>query len=156
VAVDTLTGEYRLRRVDILHDAAVAEPGDRYRPDRGRLRPGHGLADHRGTVVGRHGRLRTHAPSTYKIPTARDVPPVFITKLLENAPNAKPTIFRSKAVGEPPFMLAIACFLAVQEAIAAAAGWPAALTLTAPATPEAVLRALSAELRQGAVLFAGA
>jgi xanthine dehydrogenase large subunit len=69
---------------------------------------------------------------------------VFNTKLLEAAPNAKPTIFRSKAVGEPPFMLAISCFLAVQEAIAAAAGWDAALTLTAPATPEAMLKALRA------------
>jgi xanthine dehydrogenase large subunit len=89
------------------------------------------------------GVLKTHAPSTYKIPTARDVPPIFNTHLLEKTPNAKPTIFRSKAVGEPPFMLAISCFLAIQEAIAAAAGWPAALTFTAPATSESVLRALN-------------
>ncbi len=90
------------------------------------------------------GQLKTHAPSTYKIPTSRDVPPVFKTRLLANAPNAKPTIFRSKAVGEPPFVLAIAGFLAVQEAVASAAGWTAALQLTAPTTPEAVLRALEA------------
>ncbi|HQU02584.1 MAG TPA: hypothetical protein PLI12_09055, partial [Acetobacteraceae bacterium] len=82
------------------------------------------------------------APSTYKIPTSRDVPPIFNTHLLADAPNAKPTIFRSKAIGEPPFTLAISCFLAIQEAVAAAAGWPAALTLCAPATPEAILRAL--------------
>jgi xanthine dehydrogenase large subunit len=70
------------------------------------------------------------------------VPPVFVTKLLDNAPNAKPTIFRSKAVGEPPFMLAIGAWLAVQDAVANASSWECALKLNAPATPEAVLRAL--------------
>src|SRR5262249_55101434 len=63
------------------------------------------------------GRLRTHGPSTYKIPGSRDVPPIFNTRLLEDAPNRAATIFRSKAIGEPPLMLAISVWLAIRDAI---------------------------------------
>jgi xanthine dehydrogenase large subunit len=77
VVVDTLTGENRSARGHPPRRRPLAEPGHRPRPDRGRLHPGHGLADHRGAGVRRDGRLTTHAPSTYKIPTAGDRPDVF-------------------------------------------------------------------------------
>ena len=87
--------------------------------------------------------MRTHAPSTYKIPTARDWPPHAQVKLLEERPNGEDTIYRSKAVGEPPLMLAISVLLAIRDAIASY-GPPGVLPdLTAPATPEAVLRSLA-------------
>jgi xanthine dehydrogenase large subunit len=144
-AIDTLTGEARILRADIIQDCGNSlNPAVDIGQIEGGFVQGLGWLMMEELCWDANGVLKTHAPSTYKIPTARDVPPVFNTKLLEAAPNAKPTIFRSKAVGEPPFMLAISCFLAVQEAIAAAAGWDAALTLTAPATPEAMLKALRA------------
>ncbi len=145
-AIDTLTGEARILRADIIQDCGASlNPAVDIGQIEGAFVQGLGWLMMEELFWDDKGVLKTHAPSTYKIPTARDVPPIFNTRLLENAPNAKPTIFRSKAVGEPPFMLAIACFLAVQEAIAAKAGWQAALSLKAPATPEAVLKAL----RQG-------
>jgi xanthine dehydrogenase large subunit len=143
-AIDRLTGEARILAAHIIQDCGTSlNPAVDIGQIEGAFVQGLGWLMMEELVWDAEGALKTHAPSTYKIPTARDVPPVFVTKLLENAPNAKPTIFRSKAVGEPPFMLATACFLAVQAAVASAAGWNAALSLTAPATPEAVLRALS-------------
>ncbi len=89
------------------------------------------------------GELGTHAPSTYKIPTARDWPPHFSVELLEGHPNREDTIYRSKAVGEPPLMLSISTFLAIRDAIASCGPAGALPELLAPATPEAVLRALA-------------
>jgi xanthine dehydrogenase molybdopterin-binding subunit B len=86
------------------------------------------------------GRQRTLGPSTYKIPGSRDVPPDFRVRLLAAAPARQDTIFRSKAVGEPPLMLANAAWLAIKDACAAAAG-TRHVRLDAPATPEAILRA---------------
>jgi xanthine dehydrogenase large subunit len=88
------------------------------------------------------GRLLTHAPSTYKIPTAGDRPAVMNIALWGQG-NAKPTIRRSKAVGEPPLMLAISVFSALAEAVAAAGDPRAPRTLQAPATPERVLAAIA-------------
>ena len=144
-AINTLTGEVRVLRADIVQDVGASlNPAVDLGQIEGGFVQGMGWLLMEELWWDEMGVLKTHAPSTYKIPTARDVPPVFNTKLLENAPNAKPTIFRSKAIGEPPFMLSIACFLAVQEAVAAAVGWKAAQKLAAPTTPEAVLRALNA------------
>ncbi len=92
------------------------------------------------------GRLRTCGPSTYKIPGSRDVPPVFNARLLADAPNREATIFRSKAIGEPPLMLAISVWLAIRDAIASLADHRVAPELDAPATPERVLTAIE-ELR---------
>ncbi len=143
-AIDTLTGEVRILRADIIQDCGASlNPAVDIGQIEGAFVQGMGWLTMEELWWDDKGVLKTHAPSTYKIPTSRDVPPILNVKLLENAPNAKPSIFRSKAVGEPPFMLATACFLAIQEAVAAAAGWPAALTLKAPATPEAVLQALN-------------
>ena len=90
------------------------------------------------------GRLRTHAPSTYKIPVAGDVPEAFNVRLYERGENVEDSIFRSKAVGEPPLMLAISVFHAIKDAVAAAAGYRVSPRLDAPATPERVLFAVAA------------
>ena len=93
------------------------------------------------------GRLTTHAPSTYKIPTVTDCPAVFNTRLYQN-PNVKPTILRSKAVGEPPLLLPFSVFFAIRDAIASCADNRVNPPLRAPATPEAILDAIDA-LRVG-------
>ena len=87
------------------------------------------------------GRLRTHAPSTYKIPVASDVPADFRVELFE-APNVADTIYKSKAVGEPPFMLALSVFFALRDAIAAMTDYRKAPKLDAPATAERILMAV--------------
>ena len=129
-------------RVDILHDV-----GRSLNPaiDRGQIEGGFiqgmGWLTTEELVFADDGRLLTHAPSTYKIPCAGDRPPVFNLDLWDGH-NVEPTIHRSKAVGEPPLMLAISVFSALGQAVAAAAG-PAA-HLDAPATPERILKALGA------------
>jgi len=87
------------------------------------------------------GQLQTHAPSTYKIPTCSDIAPDFRVELVHDSVNREHTIYRSKAVGEPPFMLALSVFHAIRDAIASRAN--PLPDLAAPATPEAVLRAIS-------------
>ena len=89
------------------------------------------------------GRLRTHAPSTYKIPLASDRPKVFNVALADWSENREPTVRRSKAVGEPPFMLGISVFEAIGHAVASVAGYRVAPRLDAPATPERVLMAVA-------------
>jgi xanthine dehydrogenase large subunit len=143
VAVDTLTGEYRMERVDILHDV-----GSSLNPaiDRGQIEGG--FVQGMGWLTTEElwwdgeGRLRTHAPSTYKIPACSDRPKVFNVALLENARNREETIFRSKAVGEPPLMLAISVLHALSDAIASVAHHKLCPRLDPPATPEKVLFAI--------------
>jgi xanthine dehydrogenase large subunit len=144
VAVDTLTGETQLLRVDILHDVgrtlnAAIDLGQ----VEGGFAQGTGWLTSEELWWSPEGELRTHAPSTYKIPTAHDWPAHAAIHFLESAPNAEDTIYRSKAVGEPPLMLAVSVFLAIRDAIASCGGPGAAPELIAPATPEAVLRALA-------------
>ena len=142
-AIDTLTGENRILRADILEDVGASlNPVIDIGQIEGAFVQGMGWLTMEELWWDKEGRLKTHAPSTYKIPTSRDIPADFRVKLLGDAPNAKPTIFRSKAIGEPPFMLALACFLALQDAVASVVGAQSALKLEAPATPEAILRAL--------------
>jgi xanthine dehydrogenase large subunit len=143
-AIDTLTGESRILRAEIVQDVGSSlNPAIDIGQIEGGFVQGMGWLTTEELWWDDKGRLRTHAPSTYKIPACGDVPPVFNVRLLGDTPNAKPTIYRSKAIGEPPFMLAISCFLAIQDAIRAVKGWDAALKLEAPATPEAVLKALA-------------
>ncbi|MBS0609267.1 MAG: molybdopterin-dependent oxidoreductase, partial [Proteobacteria bacterium] len=89
------------------------------------------------------GLLMTHAPSTYKIPTANDCPPQFNVQLFEGD-NVEDSIHRSKAVGEPPLLLPFSVFFAIRDAVAAAGGHRAPPPLQAPATSEAILRAIAA------------
>ena len=141
VAIDTLTGEMTVRRVDILHDVGRSiNPAIDIGQIEGGFVQGMGWLTTEELVYDDKGRLLTHAPSTYKIPVASDVPADFRVALFDGA-NREDTIYRSKAVGEPPLMLGISVFAAIADAIhAARPGQPVALD--APATPEAVLKAL--------------
>jgi xanthine dehydrogenase large subunit len=140
VVIDTLTGENRILRTDILHDAGASlNPALDIGQIEGGYVQGAGWLTTEELVWDDKGRLRTHAPSTYKIPACSDRPRIFNVALWD-APNREDTIFRSKAVGEPPFMLGISAFLALSQACAACGPhWP---DLRAPATPEAVLAAV--------------
>jgi xanthine dehydrogenase large subunit len=145
VAVDTLTGETQLLRVDILHDVGTSlNPAIDLGQIEGGFLQGVGWLTSEELYWNDAGELRTHAPSTYKIPTARDWPAAARVELLEAAPNAEESIYRSKAVGEPPLMLALSVFHAIRDACAAC-GAPGCLpNLPAPATPEAVLLSIVA------------
>ncbi len=140
VVIDTLTGENRILRADILHDA-----GHSLNPaiDTGQIEGGYvqgaGWLTTEELVWDDKGVLKTHAPSTYKIPACSDRPDVFNVALWDQS-NPAQTVYRSKAVGEPPFMLGISAFMALSDAIAACG--PAYGDLQAPATPEAVLNAV--------------
>ena len=142
VEIDLFTGEHRVRRVDILHDigASLNPAVDRGQVEGGFVQ-GMGWLTTEELWWDREGRLLTHAPSTYKIPTASDVPEDFRVVLRERK-NREATIHRSKAVGEPPLMLAISVFHALRDAVAAVADHRLAPRLDAPATPERVLLAV--------------
>ncbi len=142
VAIDTLTGEHRLLAVDILHDA-----GHSLNPalDRGQIEggfvQGYGWLALEELWWNAQGELKTIAPSTYKIPTAHDVPAHFNVAFYGEA-NREETIHRSKAVGEPPLMLALSAFHALRDAIASAADHRVAPRLDAPTTDERILFAV--------------
>ena len=145
VAIDTLTGEYRVERVDVLHDAGASlNPAIDLGQVEGGFLQGMGWLTTEELWWDAKGRLRTHAPSTYKIPVASDRPRIFNLALLENAANEEATIHRSKAVGEPPLMLAISVLHALSDAVASVADYRFCPRLDAPATPERVLAAVEA------------
>ncbi|WP_312528382.1 xanthine dehydrogenase molybdopterin binding subunit [Paracoccus sp. (in: a-proteobacteria)] len=143
VSVDTLTGEYVIERADVLHDV-----GRSLNPiiDKGQVEgafvQGTGWLTSEELWWDDKGRLRTHAPSTYKIPLASDRPKIFNVALAEWSVNRERTIKRSKAVGEPPFMLGISVFEALGMAVASVADYRECPRLDAPATPERVLMAI--------------
>ncbi|MDH3386768.1 MAG: xanthine dehydrogenase molybdopterin binding subunit [Gammaproteobacteria bacterium] len=144
VVVDTLTGEFRLLRADILHDAGNSiNPAIDIGQVEGAYIQGMGWLTSEELCWDEHGRLTTHAPSTYKIPTIADCPASFNTRLYQNQ-NVKDTILRSKAVGEPPLLLPFSVFFAIRDAIASLAGNRVNPPLRAPATPEAILDAIDA------------
>jgi xanthine dehydrogenase large subunit len=149
VEIDTRTGEWWLKAVDIVHDA-----GQSINPavDLGQIEGGYiqGMGwltmeecvwdlKGKGDGMGR-GKLLTHGPSTYKIPVASDVPEHFKVSFFDSQ-NVKPTPFRSKAVGEPPLMLALSAYFALRDAVSASADHKVRVDLTAPATPERILMA---------------
>ncbi len=143
VAVDTLTGEYKVERVNILHDCGTSlNPAIDKGQIEGGFIQGMGWLTTEELVWDAKGVLKTHAPSTYKIPVASDRPRIFNVALLENAPNREATIHRSKAVGEPPLMLAISVLHALSDAVASVGGHRICPRLDAPATPERVLAAV--------------
>jgi len=140
VEVDTLTGEYRLCRVDILHDAGRSiNPAVDMGQIEGGFVQGAGWLTTEELWWDEEGRLRTHAPSTYKIPVSSDVPADFNARIWREGENREPTIHRSKAVGEPPLMLAISVHCAINHAIASVNPGRGLPDLDAPATPERVL-----------------
>jgi xanthine dehydrogenase large subunit len=144
VALDTLTGENRILRADILHDAGASlNPAIDTGQIEGGYVQGAGWLTMEELVWDGQGRLATHAPSTYKIPCASDRPGIFNVALW-NGRNAEDTIHRSKAVGEPPLMLGISALMALSHAVASCGdgGYP---SLDAPATPERLLRTIDAQ-----------
>jgi len=142
VAVDTLTGETKLLRTDILHDVGQSlNPALDIGQIEGGFLQGAGWLTCEELWWDAKGRLRTHAPSTYKIPAVGDWPAQSSVKLFDR-PNHEETIYRSKAVGEPPFMLGMSVFHAVRDAVASLLPPGERVPLDAPATPEAVLRAV--------------
>ncbi|MGE0748908.1 MAG: xanthine dehydrogenase molybdopterin binding subunit, partial [Rhodospirillales bacterium] len=144
VAIDTLTGEMKVLRADILQDV-----GSSLNPalDRGQIEgafvQGMGWVTTEELWWDKDGRLMTHGPSTYKIPGSRDVPAVFKARILEDSPNPEPTLFRSKAIGEPPLLLAIVVWLAIRDAISGLVDHRLAPRLDTPATPERILSAIA-------------
>jgi xanthine dehydrogenase large subunit len=144
VAVDTLSGETRLLRIDILHDVGSSlNPALDLGQIEGGFLQGVGWLTSEELHWSDKGELQTHAPSTYKIPSVRDWPLQANIRILEHEPNREDTIHRSKAVGEPPLMLCLSTFLAIRDAVAACAPDARELPeLRAPATPEAVLDAI--------------
>ncbi len=145
VLIDTLTGEYRMLRVDILHDCGRSlNPAIDLGQIEGGFIQGAGWLTSEELAWNADGALTTHAPSTYKIPVCSDLPEDFRVEILESGKNREDTIFRSKAVGEPPLMLALSVFFALRDAVAACGPAGCRPPLSAPATPEAVLDAAMA------------
>ncbi|MDP5219075.1 xanthine dehydrogenase molybdopterin binding subunit [Ruegeria sp. 2205SS24-7] len=149
VVIDTLTGEYRVERTDLLHDVGRSlNPALDKGQVEGAFVQGMGWLTTEELWWDEAGRLRTHAPSTYKIPLASDRPRVFNVNLADWSENRELTVKRSKAVGEPPFMLGISVFEALSMAVASVADYKTCPRLDAPATPERVLMAVT-RLRNG-------
>ncbi len=143
VAIDTLTGEMRVLRAELLQDCGESlNPAIDLGQIEGAFVQGMGWLTSEELVWDSKGKLRTHGPSTYKIPGSRDVPPVFNARILQNAPNREETVFRSKAVGEPPLMLALSVWLAVRDAIASLSDYRLSPSIDAPTTPDRVLAAV--------------
>ena len=142
VAIDRLTGEYKVLRVDILQDVGKSiHPSIDIGQIEGGFIQGMGWLTTEELVWDQQGLLRTHAPSTYKIPTVGDAPEQFNVHLWHE-PNREDNVMQSKAVGEPPFMLAISVFEALRDAVARARNDRSSVQLDAPATPERVWKAL--------------
>lgn len=143
VLVDTLTGESRLVRTDILHDV-----GRSLNPtiDKGQIEgafiQGMGWLTTEELKWNDQGRLMSNGPATYKIPAVGDTPFEFNVNLLKDRPNGEETIYRSKAVGEPPFMLGISVWSAIRDAVASLADYKYGAQMDTPATPECVLRSI--------------
>jgi xanthine dehydrogenase large subunit len=143
VSVDTLTGEYIVNRADVLHDVGRSlNPAIDKGQVEGGFIQGMGWLTTEELWWDAKGRLRTHAPSTYKIPLASDTPEIFKVDLAEWSANREPTIGRSKAVGEPPLMLPVSVVEAISMAVASVAGYKHCPCLDVPATPERVLMAV--------------
>ena len=163
VLVDCLTGESKTVRVDILHDVGRSlNPAVDLGQIEGGFVQGMGWLTSEELWFDDQGRLGTHAPSTYKIPACSDRPEDFRMAIYERGENREATIHRSKAVGEPPLMLAMSVFHAISDAVASLADYRLQPALDAPATPERILMAIedirrrSAEVRGGAEPVAAA
>jgi len=144
VLIDTLTGEYKVTRVDIIHDVGRSlNPAIDLGQIEGGFIQGMGWLTSEELWWDDKGSLRTHAPSTYKIPACSDRPEDFRMELWSSGRNVEKTIHRSKAVGEPPLMLAISVHRAIADAVASVAGHKVVPALDTPATPEAVLHAVA-------------
>ena len=151
VVIDTLSGEYRVARVDILHDVGKSlNPAIDVGQIEGGFIQGMGWVTSEELFWDDKGQLKSHAPSTYKIPLASDVPEIFNVALAEWSSNPERTIRRSKAVGEPPLMLAASVVEALSMAVASVADYRISPRLNTPVTPERVLMAVTDLQNRGA------
>jgi xanthine dehydrogenase large subunit len=140
VIVDTLTGEYKMLRTDILHDVGASlNPAIDIGQVEGAFVQGMGWLTTEELVWNAKGKLMTSGPASYKIPAIADMPLDLRVHLVENRKNPEDTVFHSKAVGEPPFMLGIAVWCAIKDAVASLADYRVQPNIDAPATPERVL-----------------
>ncbi|XKU39125.1 xanthine dehydrogenase molybdopterin binding subunit [Pseudomonas [fluorescens] ATCC 17400] len=140
VIVDTLTGEYKMLRTDILHDVGASlNPAIDIGQVEGGFIQGMGWLTMEELVWNNKGKLMTNGPASYKIPAVADMPLDLRVKLVENRKNPEDTVFHSKAVGEPPFMLGIASWCAIKDAVASLGDYRHQPKIDAPATPERVL-----------------
>ncbi|MDD1965760.1 xanthine dehydrogenase molybdopterin binding subunit [Pseudomonas sp. NPDC090203] len=140
VIVDTLTGEYKMLRTDILHDVGASlNPAIDIGQVEGGYIQGMGWLTTEELVWNAKGKLMTNGPAGYKIPAVADMPADLRVKLVENRKNPEDTVFHSKAVGEPPFMLGIAAWCAIKDAVASLGDYRHQPKIDAPATPERVL-----------------
>jgi xanthine dehydrogenase large subunit len=140
VIVDTLTGEYKMLRTDILHDVGASlNPALDIGQVEGAFVQGMGWLTMEELVWNGKGKLMTSGPASYKIPAIADMPLDLRVNLVENRKNPEDTVFHSKAVGEPPFMLGIAVWCAIKDAVASLADYRVQPNIDAPATPERVL-----------------
>ena len=145
VIIDTLTGEYKVKRTDILQDVGASiNPAIDIGQIEGAFVQGMGWLTTEELVWNEQGRLLSNNPATYKIPAINDAPEDFRVALVPNAPNPERTIYNSKAVGAPPFMLGIAVWSALKDAIASVNDYQTSPALDTPATPERVLFAVEA------------
>ncbi|WP_425317072.1 xanthine dehydrogenase molybdopterin binding subunit [Stutzerimonas chloritidismutans] len=154
VIVDTLTGEYKMLRSDILHDVGASlNPAIDIGQVEGGFVQGMGWLTMEELVWNDKGKLMTNGPASYKIPAVADMPLDLRVKLVENRKNPEDTVFHSKAVGEPPFMLGISVWCAIKDAVASLADYRAQPQIDAPATPERVLWGVEQmrKLKQAAV-----
>ncbi|MEM6159375.1 xanthine dehydrogenase molybdopterin binding subunit [Erwinia sp. P6884] len=150
VIADMLTGEYRLLRADILHDVGASlNPAIDIGQVEGGFVQGVGWLTCEELVWNAEGKLMTDGPASYKIPAIGDVPADLRVTLLENRKNPKETVFHSKAVGEPPFMLGIAAWCALQDAVSSVSDYQQHPGLDTPATPERVLLGAEKLKREG-------
>lgn len=140
VLVDSFTGEYVLLRTDILHDVgATLNPALDIGQIEGGFAQGMGWLTMEELVWNSDGRLLTSGPASYKIPTVTDMPKDMRVKLVESRKNPEDTVYHSKAVGEPPFMLGISAWCAIKDAVASIGDYQIQPNIDAPATPERVL-----------------
>lgn len=142
VEIDTLTGEYKVVRADVLHDVGQSiNPAIDIGQIEGGFVQGMGWLTTEELTWDNKGNLASNSPANYKIPTAHDLPKQWQVKLFDRK-NEEQTIYNSKAVGEPPFMLAASVWCAINNAVASLVDYQQNPNLTMPATPEAVLKAV--------------
>ena len=140
VLVDTFTGEYKFLRTDLLQDVGESlNPAIDIGQVEGAFVQGMGWLTTEELVWNDKGRLMTSGPASYKVPAIADMPIDFRTHLVESRKNPEDTVYHSKAVGEPPFMLGIAAWCAIKDAVASVADYKYHPEVDAPATPERVL-----------------
>jgi xanthine dehydrogenase large subunit len=143
VLVDTLTGENRLVRTDILHDVGRSlNPAIDKGQIEGAFIQGMGWLTTEELKWNDQGRLLSNSPATYKIPAVGDTPFEMNVSLLADRPNGEETIYRSKAVGEPPFMLGISVWSAIRDAVASLSDYKYGASMDTPATPEQILKSV--------------